>query len=608
MRIMFKAVDLKNVKLLPSIFKERYDLNRKYLMSLKNQGLLQNFYLEAGIILPGLQVLQNPDTDDIHWGWDAPTCQLRGHFLGHWLSAAASIFASENDYEIKAKLDKIIDELLRCQELNGNGWIGPIPEKYFEKLAKNQHVWSPQYVMHKLLLGLMHCYLYAGNEKALKILDNLSDWYIRWTDDMLQKNTYAIYKGEESGMLEIWITMYEITRQDKYHELAKRYSDPGIFSDLEAGKDALTNCHVNASIPWSHGAAKLYEVTGDDKWRRITQAFWKCAVTDRGYYCTGGQGAGEYWTPPLKLGHYISESNQEFCTVYNMIRTASYLYQWTGDTAYADYIELGLYNGFLAQQNKYTGMPTYFLPLKAGSNKKWGSATRDFWCCHGTMVQAQTLYNSLIYFEESDRLIISQYIPSESKWNINSTTINVVQTINMKYYNDLAFFDERDESQMSRWSLKFLINAEKREVFTLSFRVPKWVKDKPALTINNQKVDEVKIEDGYINISKEWSQDEILLYFPSRLEASSLPDLPDTLAIMEGPIVLAGICDGERELLCDKDKLNEVLIPQYEHTYSIFPWKQGSYKTLNQPQNINLIPLYDVTDEKYTVYFNVGMK
>jgi DUF1680 family protein len=605
---MLKPIKSKNVRLLPSIFKERYDLNRSYLMNLKNQGLLQNFYLEAGIILPGLQVLHNPDTDEIHWGWDAPTCQLRGHFLGHWLSAAASIFAADHDYELKAKLDKIIDELIRCQELNGGEWIGPIPEKYFQKLEKSQHVWSPQYVMHKLLLGLMNSYIDAGNEKALVIFDKLSDWYIDWTDDMLQKNPHAIYAGEEAGMLEVWITMYEINGQEKYLELAKKYSNPRVFRDLEAGKDTLTNCHANASIPWSHGAARLYEVTGEEKWRKITEAFWKNAVTDRGYYCTGGQGAGEYWTPPFQLGHFLSDANQEFCTVYNMIRTASYLYKWTGDTSFADYIELNLYNGFLAQQNRNTGMPTYFLPLKAGSKKKWGTPTRDFWCCHGTMVQAQTLYSSLIYFEDENRLIVSQYIPSELKWSCHNTDISIVQSINMKYYNNVAFFDERDESQMSRWSLKFQVTARQNERFTLSFRVPKWVKEPPVVTINNEKMNDILVNKGYINITREWLKDEILIYFPCRLEICPLPDLPDTFAFMEGPVVLAGICDEDRKLYGDADKLNELLVPQYEHTYGSFPWKQGFYKTKEQPGNINFMPLYEITDENYTVYFHCGKR
>ena len=221
------------------------------------------------------------------------------------------------------------------------------------------------------------------------------------------------------------------------------------------------------------------------------------------------------------------------------------------------------------------------------------------------MAQAQTLYNSLIYFEDKDKLIVSQYIPSELKWNYNSTDINIVQSINMKYYNDLALFDERNESKMSRWSLKFQVSTERNERFTLSFRVPKWVKENPVLTINDENMNEVLIEKGYININREWSKDEVLIYFPCKLE---MCHLPDTFAFMEGPIVLAGDCDGEGELFGDVDKPDEILVPQYEHTYQIFPWKQGVYKTINQPQNINFMPLYDVTDEKYTVYFNMAKR
>lgn len=602
---MLKPIEKKTVHILPSIFKERYDVNRNYLLSLKNEGLLQNFYLEAGIKLPGYQVLHNPDTDDIFWGWEVPTCQLRGHFLGHWLSAAASIVASDQDYEMKAKLDKIIDELAYCQEVNGGEWIGSIPEKYFTKLEMAQDIWSPQYVMHKTLMGLMHAYTLAGNEKALEIIDKLSNWYLRWTSELKKKNSHAVYKGEEAGMLEVWATLYQVTGQEKYMELANEYSNPGLFRDLLEGKDALTNCHTNASIPWAHGAAKLYEVTGDEKWRNIVEAFWKSAVTDRGAYCTGGQNAGEYWIPPFKLGHYLSERNQEFCTVYNMIRLASYLYQWTGDTAYADYIELNLYNGVLAQQNRNTGMPTYFLPLKAGSKKKWGTKTRDFWCCYGTEVQAQTMYNSITYYETDHRLIVSQYIPSEINWNCNQTQIRIKQTTDMKYYNDTALFDEKDDSQMSRWLLKFKVSADRKEQFTLSFRVPNWVQGVPEVSINQEEIADVLIENGYINLTKEWLEDEIILYLPAGLETSPLTDIPDTYAFMEGPIVLAGICDGERELEGNQEEPEEFLIPQYEHTYEMFPWKQSTYKTIHQEKNINFIPLYEVTDETYTVYFPI---
>ena len=41
-----------------------------------------------------------------------------------------------------------------------------------------------------------------------------------------------------------------------------------------------------------------------------------------------------------------------------------------------------------------------------------------------------------------------------------------------------------------------------------------------------------------------------------------------------------------------------------EHTYGTFPWKQNYYQTRNQDRNILFKPLYEVTDETYTVYFS----
>ena len=431
---MLQHLEKKNVTMLPGLFRERMLVNRNYLLELGTQELLQNYYLEAGIVMPDLQVLERPETAKLHWGWEAPTCQLRGHFLGHWLSAASSLIASENDAALKAKLDEIISELARCQELNGGEWIGPFPEKYFTRLEKELHIWSPQYVMHKLIMGLTHAYLYAGNEQALTIVRHLADWYIRWTEKVQSTNPHAVYSGEESGMLEMWALLFETTKDPVYETLASRYSNPSLFHKLSEGKDALTNCHTNASIPWAHGAARMYEVTGDEKYKTIVELFWKCAVTDRGYFCTGSANSGEFWVPPFLSGQYLNDRDQEFCTVYNMVRLASYLYRWTGDRQYGDYIERALYNGFLAQQNAQTGMPTYFLPLSAGGHKKWGTKRHDFWCCHGTMVQAQTLYPDLIYYEdpEQNELLISQYIPSIAKWDCHAHLIEISPDTNRK--------------------------------------------------------------------------------------------------------------------------------------------------------------------------------
>lgn len=604
---MLHQLEVGKVHLEPSLFKERATVNRNYLMELNTQGLLQNFYLEAGIVMPGLQVLEDPSTALLHWGWDAPTCQLRGHFLGHWMSAAAMLTATDEDIELKAKLTHIVDELAKCQELNGGQWIGSIPEKFFDKLERDEYVWSPQYVMHKTLLGLMHAYQYAKIEKALTILEHAADWYLDWTKKMESVNPHAVYSGEEGGMLEVWATLYELTGAGKYKTLADRYSHPSMFKKLSDGKDALTNCHANASIPWAQGAAKMYELTGDTKWCTLVELFWKNAVTDRGEYCTGGQGAGEYWVPPHMQGHFIGDRNQEFCTVYNMVRLADYLYRFTGDTVYADYIERNLYNGFLAQQNKETGMPTYFLPMRAGSRKKWGSRTKDFWCCHGTMVQSQTIYPSLCYYldDTADRLVVSQYIPTAARFEKNGDTIEITQHVDMKYYNAQAFFDEKDDSQMSRWLLKFNIHANSR--FTLALRMPHWLKDAPTVTVNGEVLQSLPINHGYLELDRVWGNDELTLYLPPALSFAPLPDMPQISAVMEGPIVLAALCDTDRGLYmdpaADTDSAESILSPRYEHTYSVFPWQQSIYRTVGQQENITFLPLYDITDEQYTIYF-----
>lgn len=597
---MLKPAEKGSVKILPGVFRERMDVNRQYLLELDTNCLLQNFYLEAGIILPGLQVVDNPETANLHWGWEAPTCQLRGHFLGHWISAAAKLIAADGEPELRVKLDNIVSELARCQELNGGEWVGSIPEKYFTRLIKNQYIWSPQYVMHKTIVGLSDAYIYAGNTQALDILSHLSDWYITWTEKAAETNPHAVYAGEEAGMLEVWAQLYQLTKDEKYLTLAKRYADAGLFRKLKEGKDSLTNCHANASIPFTHGAAKMYEITGDSDWLEVIKLFWKVAVTDRGMISTTGMNAGEFWVPPHMQGHFLGSSDQEFCTVYNMVRTASYLLKYTGEAQYADYIERALYNGFLAQQNAQTGMPAYFLPLGAGSRKKWGTKTRDFWCCHGTMVQAQTLYPELVWFTDGDKITAAQYIPSEFTAEMNGANVTVSQTTGMKYYNDQAFFDEKDDGQMSRWLLKFSVKCDKPVRFTLSLRVPEWAKG-VELEVNGKNT-AAPVKDGWLDITADWQNDSVQVFFPSELRAETLPDMPELMSVVDGPIVLAGIIGSDCGIT-GADKLNEQFMPQMEHTYGTFPWRQNSWRTRNQPQSVMFRPLYEVTDEEYTVYF-----
>ena len=600
---MPESVKRNNVSVTGGVFRERMELNRRYLLELDTTCLLQNFYIEAGIGLPGIQTIYDPTSANLHWGWEAPVCQLRGHFLGHWMSAAARLVASENDEQLRTKLNFIVSELARCQKRNGGEWVGPIPEKYLDLLAEPEYIWSPQYTMHKTIMGLVDAYRFAGNKQALEIVDRLADRYIKWVERMKEKDPYITYKGESGGMLEMWAELYSLTGNEKYKSLIDLYKNSGLYSQLEHSADGLSDDHANASIPLSHGAARMFEVTGDEYWSRITDLFWKHAVTDRGMYATTGSNAGEFWIPIKSHGTYLSERDQEFCTVYNMVRTADYLYRKTGDTKYSDYIERALYNGFLAQQNRDTGMPAYFLPLIPGAVKKWGSRTRDFWCCHGTMVQAQTLYNELIYYTSGKTLSVMQYIPSRVQLDINGASVTVEQSTEMKNYNNQVFFDDHKGGDKSRWSLKFTVSCSEPTEFTLLLRVPAWSKGIRTFLISDERC-EPQIENNCINITREWSDDTVFVAFTDEIVMERLPDLQELAAAVEGPIVLAGLTDKDCGLTGDFDETERIFAPRSEHTYSTYTWKQNCHTTRNQPVNFDLVPLYEITDEKYTVYFS----
>src|SRR5690348_5057213 len=81
------AFPLTDVRLLDGPFKHAMELDEKYLLSLDVDRLLHNFRVNAGL----------PSTAEPLGGWEDPKCELRGHFVGHYLSACALMYTSTAD-------------------------------------------------------------------------------------------------------------------------------------------------------------------------------------------------------------------------------------------------------------------------------------------------------------------------------------------------------------------------------------------------------------------------------------------------------------------------------------------------------------------------------
>ncbi len=724
-----KEINGKNVILADGELKRRENANRDYLMRLKSDNLLLNYRLEAARPTENFGALPQ----NIHGGWEFPTCQLRGHFLGHWLSAAAMHYHETGDAELKAKADAIVAELYACQRDNGGEWAASIPEKYFTWIGQGRQIWAPHYTVHKTFMGLLDMYRYAGNRQALEIADRFADWFFAYSGSFSREAFDDVLDFETGGMLEIWAILLEISlkqsRQssgngiphtealagsariggtpgsatpgsnipgsttpgsttpgssitgsttpgtsilgtatprtgtsgsatpgtdtpgsttpgnadsseapyalnpDKYRTLLNRYYRSRLFDRLLAGEDPLTNMHANTTIPEVIGCAKAYEVTGDEKWRRIVEAYWKCAVKDRGTYATGGQTLGEVWTPKMNLSARLGDRNQEHCTVYNMMRLAEFLLRWTKDASYADYMERNLYNGLMAQTYwegglshglddgyPHRGLVTYFLPMRAGGRKGWASETEDFFCCHGTAVQANAALNRGIYYQEDSDIYVCQYFDSSAEFTLEGEICRLEQKedrlsgsfhlsstsparqgisgITSEYADHpdakmLYFAFHRPERNPGKDSL----------AMTLHLRVPEWNCGEPVLTINGEPAgSHIVKKDGFICIDRMWREgDTVGLLLKKSIRLIPLPGDEELTAFSYGPEVLAGLCDEEISISLDPEHPEKTIVHDCEREWGAW---HDRFKIKGQGRSIRLVPIREVGYEKYTVYFS----
>src|SRR5258708_14820844 len=103
--IKARPFSLFEVRLREGPFKHAQELDRKYLLSLDPERLLHNFRVNAGL----------PSTAKPLGGWEAPDCELRGHFVGHYLSACAKMYTATGDTTLKRNAEYVVTEFVSSQ-------------------------------------------------------------------------------------------------------------------------------------------------------------------------------------------------------------------------------------------------------------------------------------------------------------------------------------------------------------------------------------------------------------------------------------------------------------------------------------------------------------
>lgn len=596
-RVPFAArpFPLKSVKLRPGPFREGTEINRRYLMSLDPDRLLYSFRVTAGL----------PVTAEPYGGWEAPNNELRGHFVGHYLSACALMGVQLGDGELRRRGDLIVDGLAECQR--ADGYLSAFPDELFVRLRDGKSVWAPFYTLHKIMAGLLDSYTLSGNTRALAMVVKMAEWTRAWADQLDAAKMARALNNEHGGMVD---TLYELataTGNSAWSTLAQRFQHERILTPLAEKRDTLTKVHSNTTIPKILGAARHYNLTGDQRSRDLTEFFWK-TVTEQRSYVTGGSSSAELWLgEPGNLTNTLSWDTQESCVTYNMLKLTREIFAWNADASAADYYERALFNGMLGVQHPADGEKLYYLALASGFWRYFGTPDKGFWCCHGSVAESFSKFGDSIYFQGDDALFINQFIASELDWPERGLRIT----------QDTSF--PREQTTRLRFKAKHGTSL------ALKLRVPAWTSG-ATVSVNGVRVKNAVATPGsWLTIKRTWRDTDVVEFTtPMSLRTEPLLGDPTQQAVMYGPLVLAGKL-GTEGLTPDvlRAPPTPVRMSPDNHAKPIpvapivasgdvhswvvaVPGKALEFRTRGQAQEITLVPFNSIIDERFAVYWKVN--
>jgi DUF1680 family protein len=585
---VYKAFSFPNqfVTLDPSWIKHREDLNVTYLKSLDPNRLLHNFRINAGL----------PSSAQPLEGWEAPGIGLRGHFVGHYLSAVSSLVEKKQDDRLLLeRLNYMVAELDKCQSALGNGYLSAFPESDFDVLeTKVEGVWAPYYTYHKIMQGLLDAFDRTGNRRAYEMVVGMASYVERRmskldtaTIENLLYTTAANPTNEAGAMSEVLYRLYKISKNSRHLALAKLFDPRWFFVPLSKNQDILSGLHANTHLVLVNGFAERYSITKEVLFRDAVVNFWTILMNSHAYANGSSSGprpnvttptslSAEHWGVPGHLSSTMTKEIAESCVSHNTQKLTATLFQWTTDATYADAYMNTFYNSILALQSAHTGACVYHLPL-GSPRKKSFLKENDFRCCNGTSIEAFSLLNSGIYYFNDTTLWVNLYVPSKVNWT--KKNVSLVQTGN---------FPTDSIVDLS-------LSLKKKSKFSIKLLVPSWATE-VDIYVNGEKQNIKPVLNTYISLNREWkNNDKVRLVFHYRFHLKAMPDDKNVIAVFYGPMLLAFESASELILKGDPQVILSNLSVQDNNRFFL----------LNNGRKYVLRPLYDIEDQSYGVYATI---
>jgi hypothetical protein len=224
-----------------------------------------------------------------------------------------------------------------------------------------------------------------------------------------------------------------------------------------------------------------------------------------------------------------------------------------------------------------------------------------FTCCVGSGMESHALHGDGIYYEFGNRLWVNLYVPSTAEWKAAGVKLSME-----------TGFPEGESAQ-----LKFTMDAPKE--FTLALRRPSWAGEGFSVKVNGEAVKDLPPPPSYVMVKRTWtSGDTVALVLPKRLRTEPLPDNPNRVGLMWGPLVLAGDVQPDESQRPRRQRgapqTERASVPVFvaagepvERWLKPVSGKPGSFRTdgVGRERDVDFMPFYRLHRRPYAVYWDL---
>ena len=494
-----------------------------FIKSLNPDRFLYYFRERAGLSTFNSQL----STLTPYGGWEQS--DLKGHTLGHYLTALSLIYAQSGDADALSKVQHVVDVLREIQTKEGTGYISAFSESMLDQVERDGSGWAPYYTLHKILQGLVDAYVYTGNETALAAASDFAT-YIYGRTTKLKADEARWLRNldiqEVGGFAEAMLNVYKYTHDKQHLEAGQFFQQMSKLQPSAEGRDILNDTrtsnfhHANSTIPQFIAAEREYEVTGNEQLLKAAVNFWDNVVEHR-TYCNGSTSYHEHWNlAPDRLSQEMDGLAGETCCTNNLIKLSNDLFRFLHNSKYAEYVERATLNHIMGSMNPDNANFMYFHTQLPGSYKTYGRNTDVFWCCTGTGMENHVRYAQSVFFGNDNELYVCQFFPASLDWK--ETGLKLLQE---------TLFPNEEHTRLRI--------TEGTATAVIKIRIPTWC-DNFSVTVNGSTAETTE-EDGFCCIDRTWTAgDYIDIDIPMHLRVEPLKDKPRMAAIFYGPLVLAG--------------------------------------------------------------------